>query len=130
MIKKLLYRPFFIRLFNWEYWPFFAVYGPVLPYWFWLCIKSRSFFFFNTSNPTIKNAGFMMESKKEIYDILPGGYYPNTLHFAAATGPENVIDAISKNNFNYPLVGKPDIGMQGIAVKKLDNENELKEYVL
>jgi hypothetical protein len=130
MIKKILYRPFFIRLFNWEYWPFIAVYGPVLPYWLWLCIKSRSFFFFNTSNPTIKNAGFMMESKKEIYDILPKGYYPETLFFAAGTKPEAVVYNIYQNHLCFPLVGKPDIGMQGIAVKKLDNKAELLEYVL
>jgi hypothetical protein len=130
MIKKILYRPFFIRLFNWEYWPFFAVYGPVLPYWLWLCIKARSFFFFNTSNPTIKNAGFMMESKKDIYDMLPKEYYPETLLFSAGTKPAEVMDRIYRDHLDYPLVGKPDIGMQGIAVKKLDNEAELTEYVL
>jgi hypothetical protein len=99
-------------------------------YWLWLCIKARSFFFFNTSNPTIGNGGFMMESKKDIYDLLPKNYYPETLFFLADTKPVKVIDAIYKNHLNYPLVGKPDIGMQGIAVKKLDNENELIEYVL
>lgn len=130
MIKNILYRPFFIRLFNWEYWPFWAVYGPVLLYWLWLCIKARSFFFFNTSNPTIGNGGFMMESKKDIYDLLPKNCYPETLLFSANTKPVKVIDAICKNHLSYPLVGKPDIGMQGIAVKKLDNENELTEYVL
>src|SRR6476469_556221 len=102
-MKKIIHRPFFIRLFNWEYWPFFAVYGPVLPYWFWLCIRSRSFFFFNTSNPTIKNAGFMMESKKEIYDMLPKEYYPATLFFATGASPEKVIEIIYRNNFSYPL---------------------------
>src|SRR5258706_3128286 len=129
MIKKILHLPFFIRLFNWEYWPFWAVYGPVLLYWLWLCIRSRSFFFFNTSNPTIKNAGFMMESKWDIYNMLPRMYYPETIFFSVYTRPASVIDSVSRNNFKYPLIGKPDIGMQGIAVKKLDNETELIEYV-
>lgn len=129
MIRKLLYRPFFIKLFNWEYWPFHVVYGPVYFYWIWLCIKSRSFFFFNTSNPTIKNGGFLMESKWDIYNLLPGEYYPETLFFEAGTRPAEVVDLVYRHHLNYPLVGKPDIGMQGIAVQKLDNEKELTEYV-
>ncbi|MBL7737590.1 MAG: hypothetical protein JNK14_00090 [Chitinophagaceae bacterium] len=130
MIRRMKYHPFFIRLFNWEYWPFHVVYGPVYFYWLWLCIRSRSFFFFNTSNPSIKNGGFLMESKKEIYDLLPEGSYPETLFFTAGTKPAEVINAVYMNHLRYPLVGKPDIGMQGKAVKKLDNEMELVEYVL
>ncbi|MDP4264420.1 MAG: D-alanine--D-alanine ligase [Bacteroidota bacterium] len=130
MIKRILYRPFFIKLFNWEYWPFHVVYGPVYLYWFWLCLKSRSFFFFNTSNPTIKNGGFLMESKWAIYQLLPKKYYPGTLFFRAGIQPRSVIDIVYRNHFGYPLVGKPDIGMQGIAVKKLDNEAELVDYII
>ena len=72
----------------------------------------------------------MMESKMDIYNILPEGYYPNTLFFSAETRVDSVKDSIYRNHFNYPLVGKPDIGMKGIAVKKIDNEAELAEYVL
>jgi hypothetical protein len=129
MIKRILYRPFFIKLFNWEYWPFYAVYGPVLFYWFYLCIKARSFFFFNTSNPTIGNGGFMMESKWDIYKLLPEAYYPGTLFFKAGAGQKLAINCVYRNHLRYPLVGKPDIGMKGMAVKKLDNESELIDYV-
>jgi len=130
MIKNFLYRPFFIRLFNWEYWPFHVVYGPMYFYWLWLCIRSRSFFFFNTSNPGIKNGGFLMESKWDIYNMLPKGYYPETLFFTAGTRPGEVVEIIYQHHLSYPLVGKPDIGMQGIAVKKLDNEKQLVAYIM
>ena len=129
MIRKILYRPFFIKLFNWEYWPFYAVYGPILFYWFWLCLKSRSFFFFNTSNPTIGNGGFMMESKWDIYKLMPDEHYPRTLFFETGSTEALVINVVSRNNFRYPLVGKPDIGMKGMAVKKLENEYDLVEYI-
>jgi hypothetical protein len=128
MIKRLLYKPFFIRLLNWEYWPFHVVYGPMYVYWLWLCIKSRSFFFFNTSNPTIKNGGFLMESKWDIYNMLPAGTYPETIFFSAGTRSTEIVDAVYRHHLQYPLVGKPDIGMQGIAVKKLDNEADLLAY--
>ena len=129
MIKRILYRPFFIRLFHWEYWPFHVVYGPIYLYWFWLCLKARSFFFFNTSNPSIRNGGFLMESKKEIYDLIPGKYYPTTIFFKKDISINKVIAAIEKEGIQFPLIGKPDIGMQGLAVKKLENWNDLDKYV-
>jgi hypothetical protein len=130
MMKKILYHPFFIRLFHWEYWPFHIVYAPIYLYWFWLCIKARSFFFFNTSNPAIGNGGFLMESKKAIYDLIPDAYYPATLFFVAGTSQEDVIASIHRQQLKFPLVGKPDIGMQGLSVKKMETEEEVIEYAL
>lgn len=128
MMKKILYQPFFIRLLNWEYWPFHIVYGPVYLYWLWLCLRSRSFFFFNTSNPSIRNGGFLMESKKEIYDLLPAGTYPDTIFFEKNSPVKKILDAVREKGLRFPLVGKPDIGMQGKAVQKLENEVELSAY--
>lgn len=130
MIKRILYHPFFIKLFHWEYWPFHVVYAPVYFYWFWLCLKARSFFFFNTSNPSIVNGGFLMESKKAIYDIIPDVYYPATLFFRVGTTSGDVLDRIRQRQLRFPLVGKPDIGMQGLSVKKLETEKDLIEYSL
>lgn len=130
MIKRIAYHPFFIRLFHWEYWPFHVVYFPIYFYWFWLCIRSRSFFFFSASNPTIRNGGFLMESKQEIYDLLPGGSYPSTVFIKAGAPAEEVIATVNNKELSYPLVGKPDIGMQGKSVQKLENEGDLLAYAL
>ncbi len=130
MIRKVLYHPFFIRLLHWEYWPFHVVYGPVYLYWFWLCAKARSFFFFNTANPSIINGGFLMESKKAIYDLIPQQYYPKTLLFNAGVNNEKITDSINAEQLKFPLIAKPDIGMQGKAVKKLLTTDELYEYAL
>src|SRR5438045_2620305 len=127
-VKKVLYRPFFIRLFNWEYWPFNVVYGPVYIYWLWLCIRARSFFFVNASNPSIKNGGFLMESKKEIYDIMPQQYYPVTLFFRAGIEEDEIIRKVCKSNLQYPVIGKPDIGGRGRGVEKLETINEVINY--
>ena len=88
LIRKLKFHPFFIKLFNWEYWSFNVLYAPLYPYWFWLCLKARALFYINAANPGIRNGGFLMESKKEIYDILPEGTYPTTLFFPAGTNAE------------------------------------------
>jgi hypothetical protein len=69
-----------------------------------------------------------MESKKEIYDLIPFEYYPSTLFFKTSTSPHEIIELIKQRNIKYPLVGKPDIGMKGMMVKKLENENDVIDY--
>src|SRR6476620_152776 len=77
--QRILHRPFFIRLLHWEFWSFHAVYIFVYPIWLYLCARSRSFFFFSASNPSIEYGGFLMDSKKKIYDLLPPEFYPKTI---------------------------------------------------
>jgi hypothetical protein len=110
-------KRFFIRLFNWEYWPSKVVYAPIMFYWFWLSLKCCSFFFFNTANPLIKNGGFALESKTLIYEQIPKQYYPKTVTYKAGV----LLD--------YPFIAKPDIGGRGVQVKLIHNETALSEYI-
>jgi hypothetical protein len=126
--QRMLYRPFFIRLFHWEYWSFNAVYGWIMPVWVLLAVRARSFFFFAAANPSIEYGGFLMESKKKIYDIMPQQYYPPTIYFSSGTDPHLVLEQVQARRFSYPLIGKPDVGGQGRGVKKLHNEKELAAY--
>ena len=116
-LQRLLRRPFFIRLLHWEYWSFGAVYGCIYPAWIWLAIRARSFFFFAASNPSIKNGGFLCESKKDIHNIMDAELYPATMHFDAGSLPGDVIQRLKNNHFNYPLIGKPDMGGRGRGVR-------------
>lgn len=122
-------RSFFIRLFNWEYWPFNAVYAPIMFYWFWLSLKSRSFFFFSTANPSIENGGFALESKAAIYDLIPKKYSPQTLLFKTGTTLSLIKEQITTHRFTYPMIAKPDIGGRGVQVKLVHNEIELAGYI-
>ena len=129
MIKKIFRKPFFIKLLHWEYWPFHVVYGPVYLYWLFLCIRARSFFFFNTSNPSIKNGGFLMESKWAIYNLMPPAFYPSTLYFEKCKSLVDVMEEIHRNQFKFPLIAKPDIGMKGLGVQKVNDRTELVNYI-
>lgn len=128
MLKKILHTPFFIKLLHWEYWSFNTVYGPIYIIWILLCIRPRSFFFFNASNPSIKNGGFLLESKHEIYKIIPQQYYPQTLFFKVGVDEEFFLKEVKASGIQYPIIAKPDIGMRGLSVKKAENDNELIEY--
>jgi hypothetical protein len=119
----------FIKVFSWEYWPFKVVYSPIIYYWIWLGLKSRSFFFFNTANPLIENGGFAMESKGLIAKLIPEKYSPKTILFRAGTSIGQINATIMEQELNFPLIVKPDIGMRGIQVKKVSTNSELADYV-
>lgn len=66
-----------------------------------------------------------MESKKEIDELIPEKYKPATLFFKARFPLEKVIDRVRNAHLQYPLILKPDIGMQGKAVIKVNCNYEL-----
>lgn len=124
VFKKIKSLPFYIRFTNWEFWPFHVLYFPIYPVWLWYCMRARSFFFFSASNPSIKNAGFLMESKTDIDQLIPERYKPVTLFFPVDNSFDKIKETLRNNNLQYPLVIKPDIGMQGKAVLKVHNDHE------
>lgn len=127
--QRLLHRPFFIRLLHWEYWSFHTVYVWVYPIWLLLCLRARSFFFFSASNPTIENGGFLFESKKKIYDIIPQEFYPRTILIVPGEADEVISKKIEDAGISYPMIVKPDIGGKGRGVKKVDTRSELLAYI-
>src|ERR1700737_4297614 len=96
--QRIVRLPFFIKLFNWEYWSFTTIYLFILPVYGWLSVRARSFFFFSAANPSIENGGFLMESKKKIYDILPAKYYPKTTLFVAGTVTAIILQRMREMN--------------------------------
>lgn len=122
-IKKI-----FQRIFNWELWPFYLLYFPIGPVWIWYCLKSRSLWFFSSSNPTITFGGFEGESKREMYDQLPSDSFPKTIYILHNLPFEEVKKKIFESGFTYPFIVKPDVGMKGILFRKIENENQLEKY--
>lgn len=119
---------FFHKTANWEYWPFQVLYFPIYFLWAYYALKARSVFFFNASNPKIKNGGFMMESKKQIYDLLPKKHYPKTILIHENSDLKEIVNLLQKNEIGFPLIAKPDIGLRGSGVKKIKSVSELAAY--
>lgn len=122
--KLLVYK-----ISHWEYYPFYLVYFPLFFVWLYNSIKAGSFFYFNALNPGIENGKFLMDSKKEIYKKMPEDTFPKSIkcnieHSLSKINKELLIKRIS-----YPLIAKPDFGLRGLAVQKLENEEELKKYM-
>lgn len=121
-------RLFFHKLFHWEYWPFQIVYIPIYFLWAYYALKARTIFFFNTCNPTMRNGGFIMDSKIEIYDLIPQQFYPKTDFVKEQLPFEEVENILTNSKIKFPFIAKPDIGLRGSAVKKINTLDDLKNY--
>jgi hypothetical protein len=127
-ISLLLLKNFFYKLTHWEKWPFKLIYFPISFIWAWYILRSRSFWFFTPSNPTITFGGLEGEGKKEMYDQLPKHTYPTTTYIDPKIDFEQALDQIHKAGLGYPFVVKPENGMMGLLFRIIDNEQQLKKY--
>ena len=118
----------YYRLTHWETWNYLVKYIPILPVWIYYCIRSRSPWFFTSSNPTITFGGFEGETKREIYEQLPPGSYPESIYISPSLPIEQVHTLLKEKNFLYPFAVKPDAGMMGLMFRRIDNSNELVDY--
>jgi len=91
-------------------------------------IRSRSIWFFTSSNPTIAFGGFEGEEKKEIYQQFPDFLIPKTIYADPKMSFQEVSDAIQISEISYPFVVKPNVGMKGILFRKIDDEDQLNSY--
>jgi hypothetical protein len=125
---KLNMKRFLQKIFNWEKWPYDIIYLPIDIVWLWYGIKARAFWFFSPVNPTLEFSGFEGNSKKQMYDQLPTWCYPATLFVSVSNTIENIKINLQQAGLHFPIVAKPDTGMQGVLFRILKNEEELKAY--
>lgn len=116
------------RSLNWEKWPFWFIYSPLVFVWIYYAVKARTFWFMSNINPTLEFSGFEGEPKKEMYLQLPEADYPKTIYIDGNTPFEQVKETLLENDFSYPFIVKPDVGMQGLLFRKITEEAELIHY--
>ena len=122
-MKKLIHS-----ITNWEAWPFKLIYAPITPVWFWYIIRSRAVWFFTPSNPKLTFGGMEGEPKKEMYNLLPPELFPTTFNVMPCAPFESVLARLAESGIGYPLIVKPEIGGQGILLRKIDNVEDLQHY--
>jgi hypothetical protein len=117
------------KLTHYEYWPFDLFYLPIYPYFVFLALKHRSFFFFTASNPSIEFGGMLGEKKSEIYKLIPEGRYPATVLCSPDISGKEVLEILRKKEISFPFIVKPNIGERGKGVEKIDNLPSLYKYL-
>lgn len=120
---------FFTKLFHSEHWPTFLFYVPLIPYFVYKAIRAGSLTFHLIVNPAIKYSGMGTESKIKTLQLLPNAYVPKSILILPQTDFKKVANLLSKENFEFPLIAKPDIGFRGYLVKKVDNQTDLENYL-
>jgi hypothetical protein len=123
-----MFRKAFDYLQCWENWHWFVKYLFIGPAWLWLCLKARSFWFFTPSNPSITFGGFTGETKREIYEQLPEGYYPKTIYVAPTCSLSEAFRMIDAAGIVFPLAVKPDVGMMGFMFRVVESAEQLRQY--
>ena len=119
-------RKFWVKLTNWEFWPFSVLYFPVYFYFTWLAIRCRSFFFFTAANPSIEFGGMLGEKKSEIFELIPPQYLPA---YQLIRKGDRTAAATFAKKIGYPVIAKPNIGERGNLVEKIADEKALLDYV-
>ena len=104
-------------------------YVPLLPYAFYLALKSRSFGFFSAVNPGIEGSGNGLESKFKTIELLPPKYKPKSIFIPKNQSLKKIISDLNSTAVKFPLIIKPDIGFRGLLVKKINSEFELNNYL-
>lgn len=113
---------------NWEQWPFKLLYAPLTPFWIYYMIRSGAVWFFTPSNPKLTFGGLEGEPKKEMHDLLPEELCPVYFNVLPKSPFENILKNMADRNMQFPVIVKPEIGGQGILVRKINNEKQLKFY--
>ena len=116
------------KITNWEYWSTFTIYLPLLPVWLYCAYKARTLLFFHGANPSIKYGGMAMESKKEIYDLIPESWIPKTVFASSETSFQEILSELKSQTINFPIIVKPNIGLKGLGVAELKDSDELENY--
>jgi hypothetical protein len=128
-MKGIKNKKFFIKLFNWEFWPLYLVYIPLYIYYVWLAIRARHPWFWSASNPGIETGGMLGESKIEIFNIIPDSIKPVTLYIPSGTPVDEVMQKLAANQLTFPVICKPDRGERGFQVAKITQARELEAYI-
>jgi hypothetical protein len=68
------------------------------------------------------------EPKKEMYDLLPRGSFPPTFNVLPGDSIDEIKLKLIQHNITYPFIVKPEVGGQGILLRKIDDEEALLYY--
>lgn len=122
-------RAFYIRLSHWEYWPWQMVYIPIFLQYGWQSIKYGSFAYPTIINrPYMEFGGIVEESKWDMYVRGPKKNTPKTALLPLIQKREELEKFLLDHSFEFPLIVKPDLGMRGKGILKIENIEDLLAF--
>ena len=71
----------------------------------------------------------MGESKFEVLNLVPHEVKPKTVLIKVPSTRLQVLDAMKRNAFTFPVIFKPDLGERGWMVKRIQDEEQVDLYL-
>jgi len=117
---------------SFEFWPDWAVYGPVVLLWIALGLRYRDFMIATAANPGIDSGGLCGESKSGVFALagpqaqaLIPAWTTLAATGVAAADAASAEAAARQAGLGFPLVVKPDIGCNGTGVRLIPAPQDL-----
>ena len=116
------------RITEWEHWPTYTYYVPLLPFFFYRFLKEGHPNHYLTTNPGIPYSGNGTESKFNTLTLVEEKYRPKSL-LLGIEDRNNLDGRLKELGLTFPLIAKPDKGFRGYLVKKIGSPEELRAYL-
>lgn len=123
------------RATHWEFWPFWAVYPPIIAYVLYSgFIKYRCPPLFTAVNPAMPEGGFAEESKSDILTGLAGagdaiGKWTLLPVDEPAKRVTQLEAFLAERQLTFPVALKPDLGQRGEGVAIIKNREQAEDYL-
>lgn len=117
-----------------EFWPAWFFYVPLVPYVWWLGVRTHGFLTPAACNPAIDHAGgWVGESKHAIMRALGESPFALvTIHVPAGGTPSErgaiAVGQMEERRVEFPVILKPDSGQRGFGVKLARTVDEVERY--
>ncbi|UCE93888.1 MAG: hypothetical protein JSV73_00935 [Flavobacteriaceae bacterium] len=119
-----------VKLTHWEHWPAFTYYIPLLPLFLVRSLKARHPIYYTVTNPGVLYSGNGTESKFKTLELVPKEFRPKGFLFYKNDPLDTLEKRLAEERIEFPLIAKPDIGFRGYMVKKIENLDQLKKYLI
>jgi hypothetical protein len=113
---------------RYEFWPWYLMFVPVMPVYFFGVLRTRKLLYFTAANPSIDMGGFFGEKKDEILALIPEKYKVRGVHVQRTLNAETAKQLLLENQFNFPVVLKPNVGERGRDVRVIHTLEEMVAY--
>ncbi len=114
--------------------PTWVICIPLVLQWLWLSFRFRSLTLPTIANPGITAGGLVGEGKTDYFRAMGAGCSAATARWCVLAPATMRSDAelqaeLDAHGLSFPLVVKPDLGMCGHGVRKVDTLEELSGHV-
>ena len=123
--RKLNIRQPDMKIFDRGYWTAQHFYWQSMYHYLLNGARFRSMTFFSACNPAIDLGGMLYDRKTDIYNLLPQYFVPATTIETSRSAAQSFNE---KNNLNFPLIVKPNVGLKGFKVYKIGSVEELNAF--